>query len=350
MEIQVFILLIFSGITFAAADLSKEKCPSGCVCRKRDVKCYALTDFPVKFPPLTTYIFMDEMNIQTIPPNSFLGLEFLNTIEFQRSNFGSISTCAFKSIQSLEKLIFFKSVIGHLDKFAIFNNTGLSTIEILESKITEVSPFAIATLDNIVSFSLEDTTIYDLNTMSIVNVSGKELTIVGSVFKTVHYMPFVFGRFSQVKILNNTFEMLPCGTIDNLLVAAVDNNPLITGNAIMCDCGISYIHKLQNEKQKDLLNNMYCLDGGVINSQRIVSEALSSALPCDQKNKETLTKCRTQEVKKMPTLVCPSYSHGGVYKSTENKNGNSASSLSSCVTVLILTIFVLLNGSSVRQF
>ncbi|XP_052094958.1 uncharacterized protein LOC127730553 [Mytilus californianus] len=342
MEIQVFILLTFCGITFAAADLSKEKCPPGCVCRKRDVKCYALTDFPVKFPPLTTYIFMDEMNIQTIPPNSFLGLEFLNTIEFQRSNFGSISTCAFKSIQSLEKLIFFKSVIGHLDKLAIFNNTGLLNVEIIKSKITKVSPFAIGTLDNIASFSLEETTIYDLKTMSIVNVSGKKLSIVGSVFKTVHYMPFVFGKFSQVKILNNTFEMLPCGTIDNLLVAAVDNNTLITGNAVMCDCGISYIHKIQDVKQKELLNNMYCLDGGVINSQRIVSEALSGALPCDQKNKETITKCRTQEILKLPKLVCPSYSHGGVYKSSESNNRNSASSLPYRITVLILTIFVFL--------
>lgn len=340
----ILLLLLFCCWCCINGDLPTERCPDGCVCVKRDVKCYAMTDFPTSFPPLTTYIFMDEMNIQTIPPDSFHGLEFLNTVEFQRSNFGSIPSCAFKTIQSLEKIIFFKCVIGHLDKFAIYNISSPLTIDIKKSKITKMDSFAVMSIPYMTSLNLQDTTIYEMKTMAFVNVTVTDLLITGCDLKKIHHKPFMFTKLRTVEITGNKFETLPCGTFENLLTASNDVIPTLMANGVQCDCGIGYLKQSVDPEEKNILGSMYCVEENKINKNKTVSEALEGTLLCTQKSKIDLTKCRTEDPLPVPALMCPSHSHGhgGYNPSGEKHDDRNAANVGRAIPFLLTLSFIIM--------
>lgn len=344
MDTYSIVLLLFCCWCCINADLPTERCPDGCVCVKRDVKCYALTDFPTSFPPLTTYIFMDEMNIQTIPPDSFHGLAFLNTVEFQRSNFGSIPSCAFKTIQSLEKIIFFKCVIGHLDKFAIYNISSPLTIDIKKSKITKMDSFAVMSIPYMVSFNLQDTTIYEMKTMAFVNVTAADFLITGCDLKKIHRKPFMFTKLRTVEITGNTFETLPCGTFENLLTASSDVIPTFMENGVQCDCGIGYLKRIADSEVKNILGSMYCVEEKKINKNKTVSEALEGTLLCTQKSKIDFTNCRTEDSLTVPALTCPSHSHGhgGYNPSGKKHDDRNSANVGRAMSFLLTLSFIIM--------
>lgn len=284
-------------------DPATSTCPSKCTCRKRDVKCYAMTDddFPRSWPALTTYIYMHEMNLQTIPPNAFKGLEYLNTVEFKQSNLGSISSCAFKSIDSLENIIFDQSVIGLLESFAINNMSGPLTLEFKSSRITTISPMAISDLDQISALNIKDTTIFEMNTMSIASVSGTLLNVTRSTFKQVASKPTDIGQFASVVMKGNKFETFPCGIFEspNWLKEGKES---FVGNAVKCDCGIAYIKTLKNAAMKTFYGSMLCLKDDKINPEFIVGQALANLNSC---NTASTTGCESDPIVKLPFLHCP---------------------------------------------
>jgi hypothetical protein len=287
---------------------------------------------------------MDEMNIQTIPPDSFHGLEFLNMVEFQRSNFGSIPSCAFKTIQSLEKIKFFKCVIGHLDKFAIFNISSPLTIDIKKSKITKMDSFAVMSIPYMVSLNLQDTTIYEMKTMAFVNVTVADLLITGCDLKKIHHKPFMFTKLGTVEITGNKFETLPCGTFENLLTASSDVIPTFMANGVQCDCGIGYLKQIADSEEKNILGSMYCVEEDKLNNNKTVSEALGGTLLCTQKSKIDFTKCRTEDPLPVPALTCPSHSHGhGDYNpSGEKHDDRNAATVGRAMPFLLALSFIIM--------
>lgn len=300
-------------------------------------------DFPRSWPAHTTYIYLHEMNLQTIPPNAFEGLLYLNTIEFKQSNLGSLSPCAIKSIASLENLIFDQTVVGHLESFSIHNMTGPLTIDFKSSRVTKISPMALSDLDHISALNIIGSTVFEMETMSLSAISGNLLNITGSTFKKLFKKPTDLGEFTQVVMVKNKFDTLPCGTFDTVEEGRVVY--VHVQNSVKCDCGIFYINKIKNVEVKQILGDMICLKDDNTDSGVTVSKALQSMGSCGT---DLSTGCELPSTFRPPLLHCPvlefvqggyiekPHSHGDSQDAGRNSRERQSSNVILIVSVILM--------------
>ena len=241
-KFDLIILLAWFSSVVTEPYIDPLDCPLQCSCQRYTIECKHATVFPENLPEVTHEFRLSDSQIDAIPSNVFLNLNWLTSINITNVKINKVMACAFAELGGVQirfegvdvevmesnsfsnivnssEIVISRSNIQEMKSFAFHNLKDIDFIDIANTNIGTVHPYAFRHIENVTEFSM-------------VNCSVDRL--LKEAFSRFYHVEFTY-------ILRSTIKEWQCGSVSLGLHSG--EHLMVSDSSLTCACSLAWLWK-----------------------------------------------------------------------------------------------------------